>query len=137
MVGAVASVPGAVHQLANAALQALLWMTNPVPNYAVYVACLHTQVSMYHRNVARQQQQMATWLQKRKQENMARRAAGEEPLPEEDPQQFKPIPEPPALDQYLVTNQIASYCDLLGATAEKCMSKMYLVQGLQRAAAQH
>jgi len=92
---------------------------------------------MYHRNVARQQQQMATWLQKRKQENMARRAAGEEPLPEEDPQQFKPIPEPPALDQYLVTNQIASYCDLLGATAEKGMSKMYLVQGLQRAAAQH
>jgi hypothetical protein len=93
----------------------------------------HLQVSMYHRNVARQQQQMAAWLQKRKQENMARRAAGEEPLPEEDPAMFKPIPEPPALDQYLITNQIASYCDLLGATAEKGVSKMYLVQGLQNA----
>lgn len=88
---------------------------------------------MYHRNVARQQQQMAAWLQKRKQENMARRAAGEEPLPEEDPAMFKPIPEPPALDQYLITNQIASYCDLLGATAEKGVSKMYLMQGLQNA----
>jgi translation initiation factor 3 subunit H len=95
------------------------------------------KVSMYHRNVARQQQQMAAWLQKRKQENMARRAAGEEPLPEEDPQMFKPIPEPPALDQYLITNQIATYCDLLGATAEQGMSKLYLVQGLQRAATQH
>lgn len=88
---------------------------------------------MYHRNVARQQQQMAAWLQKRKQENAARRAAGDEPLPEEDPVMFKPIPEPAALDQYLVTNQIASYCDLLGAATEKGMAKLYLVQGLQKA----
>lgn len=90
---------------------------------------------MYHRNVARQQQQMAAWLQKRKQENMARRAAGEEPLPEEDAQMFKPIPEPPALDQYLITNQIATYCDLLGSTSEKGMCKLYAMQALQRAAA--
>jgi translation initiation factor 3 subunit H len=89
---------------------------------------------MYHRNVARQQQQMAAWLQKRKQENIARRAAGEEPLPEEDPALFKPIPEPSALDQYLVTNQIASYCDMLGGASEKGMAKMYLVQALQKAA---
>lgn len=89
---------------------------------------------MYHRNSARQQQQMAAWLQKRKQENKARRAAGEEALPEEDPAVFKPIPEPAALDQYLVTNQIASYCDMLGAAAEKGMAKLYLVQGLQKAA---
>lgn len=98
---------------------------------------IRVQVSMYHRNMARQQQQMAAWLQKRKQENMARRAAGEEPLPEEDPQMFKPIPEPPALDQYLITNQIASHCDLLGSTSEKVMAKLYLMQGMQRAAAQH
>eukprot|EP00879_Flechtneria_rotunda_P006685 GHRR01007025.1.p1 GENE.GHRR01007025.1~~GHRR01007025.1.p1 ORF type:complete len:333 (+),score=130.07 GHRR01007025.1:296-1294(+) len=95
------------------------------------------KVSMYHRNIARQQQQMAAWLQKRKQENIARRAAGEEALPEEDPNLFKPIPEPSALDQYLVANQIAAYCDTLGAAAEKGMSKLYLVQGLQKAAVQH
>lgn len=95
------------------------------------------KVSMYHRNVARQQQQMAAWLQKRKQENVARRAAGEEALPEEDPVLFKPIPEPSALDQVLVTNQIAAYCDALGAAAEKGMAKLYLVQGLQKAAASH
>lgn len=89
---------------------------------------------MYHRNLARQQQQMAAWLQKRKQENAARRAAGEEPLPEEDHVQFKPLPEPSALDTYLVTSQIASYCDLLGAASEKGMAKLFLVQDMQKAA---
>jgi translation initiation factor 3 subunit H len=89
---------------------------------------------MYHRSVARQQQQMAAWLQKRKQENMARRAAGEEPLPEEDPAMFKPIPEPSALDSYLLTNQIASHCELLGGAAEAGMAKLYVMQGLQNAA---
>jgi len=44
---------------------------------------------------------------------MARKAAGEEPLPEEDPSNpiFKPIPEPSRLEGYLVTNQISSYCN--------------------------
>ncbi len=91
------------------------------------------QVSLYHRNVARQQQQMAAWMQKRRQENAARRAAGEEALPEEDQAQFKPLPEPSALDAYLVTSQVANYCDLLGGAAEKAMAKLFLVQGLQRA----
>ncbi|MFW8092173.1 hypothetical protein, partial [Klebsiella pneumoniae] len=39
----------------------------------------------YNRNLSRQQSQQQAWLQKRRQENMARKAAGEEPLPEEDP----------------------------------------------------
>ena len=64
------------------------------------------QVSFYHRNVARQQQQMQQWLQKRRQENATRRLAGEEPLPEEDPALFKPIPEPSPLDVYLINNQV-------------------------------
>jgi translation initiation factor 3 subunit H len=34
------------------------------------------KVSTYHRNVARQAQQQAAWLQKRKAENLARRTAG-------------------------------------------------------------
>lgn len=44
-------------------------------------------------------------------ENMARKAAGEELLPEEDPLNpiFKPIPEPSRLDSFLITNQIANY----------------------------
>jgi len=45
-------------------------------------------------------------------ENMARKAAGEEPRPEEDPSNpiFKPLPEPSRLDSYLITNQVANYC---------------------------
>ncbi|KAE8658416.1 Eukaryotic translation initiation factor 3 subunit H [Hibiscus syriacus] len=48
-----------------------------------------------------------------KSENMARKAAGEEPLPEEDPTNpiFKPIPEPSRLESFLITNQIANYCN--------------------------
>lgn len=44
---------------------------------------------------------------------MARKAAGEEPLAEEDPTNsiFKPIPEPSRVDSYLITNQISNYCN--------------------------
>ena len=49
---------------------------------------------------------MQQWLQKRRQENATRRLAGEEPLPEEDPALFKPIPEPSPLDVYLINNQV-------------------------------
>lgn len=44
---------------------------------------------------------------------MARKAAGEEPLPEEDPSNpiFKPLPEPSRLDSYLITNQVSNYCN--------------------------
>eukprot|EP00958_Prasinococcus_capsulatus_P002684 scaffold232_cov374-Prasinococcus_capsulatus_cf.AAC.4 len=54
----------------------------------------------YQRNLLRQQQQQQQWLQKRRQENAQRRANGEAPLPEEDPNNpiFKAIPEPSKLD---------------------------------------
>lgn len=46
-------------------------------------------------------------------ENMARKTAGEEPLPEEDPLNpvFKPLPEPSRLESFLITNQISNYCN--------------------------
>ncbi|CAL5407031.1 unnamed protein product [Camellia sinensis] len=67
----------------------------------------------YYRNLSRQQSQQQAWLQKRRTENMARKAAGEELLPEEDPSNpiFKPIPEPSRLDSFLITNQISNYCN--------------------------
>ncbi len=48
----------------------------------------------------------------RRAENAARRLSGEEPLPEEDPNNpiFKPLLEPSRLDSYLITNQVANYC---------------------------
>lgn len=50
---------------------------------------------------------------------MSRKAAGEEPLPEEDPSNpiFKPLPEPSRLEGYLVTNQISSYCNHINGYA--------------------
>ena len=44
---------------------------------------------------------------------MSRKAAGEEPLPEEDPANplFKPLPEPSRLESFLITNQISNHCN--------------------------
>ncbi|GAB2267051.1 Eukaryotic translation initiation factor 3 subunit H [Dionaea muscipula] len=72
------------------------------------------QKFQYHyRNLSRQQTQQQAWLQKRRQENLARIAAGEDPLPEEDPSNpvFKPLVEPSRLDSFLLTNQISNYCN--------------------------
>ncbi|CAN6901702.1 unnamed protein product, partial [Brassica oleracea] len=66
----------------------------------------------YYLNLSRQQAQQQAWLQKRRTENMARKSAGEEPLPEEDPSNpiFKPIPEPSRLESFLITNQVSNFC---------------------------
>uniref|UniRef100_A0A7S0X132 Eukaryotic translation initiation factor 3 subunit H n=1 Tax=Chlamydomonas leiostraca TaxID=1034604 RepID=A0A7S0X132_9CHLO len=91
------------------------------------------KVTMYHKNVARQAQQQAAWLAKRRQENQARRAAGEELLPEEDPTLFKPMPEPSLLDTYLITSQISTYADQLNLAATQTLEKLYVVESLQKA----
>mmetsp|Transcript_14500 Transcript_14500/g.31531 ORF Transcript_14500/g.31531 Transcript_14500/m.31531 type:complete len:326 (+) Transcript_14500:145-1122(+) len=90
------------------------------------------KVTTYHKNVARQAQAMASWLQKRRQENQARRAAGEEPLPEEDPNLFKPLPEPSLLDSYLISNQLSTYCDQLNMASVQALQKLYVFEALQK-----
>ncbi len=89
------------------------------------------KVTNHHKNVARQAQAMASWLQKRRQENQARRAAGEELLPEEDPQQFKPTPELSLLDNYLITNQLSTYCDQLNLASTQALQKLYVFEAFQ------
>ncbi|XP_059287241.1 eukaryotic translation initiation factor 3 subunit H-like [Lycium ferocissimum] len=86
----------------------------------------------YYRNLSRQQAQQQAWLQKRRAENMARKAAGEELLPEEDPSNpaFKPIPEPSRLDSFLITNQIANYCNQINGVAGQSFSRLYLMKAL-------
>uniref|UniRef100_A0A803LTE2 MPN domain-containing protein n=1 Tax=Chenopodium quinoa TaxID=63459 RepID=A0A803LTE2_CHEQI len=86
----------------------------------------------YYRNLSRQQAQQQAWLQKRRAENMARKASGEEPLPEEDPSNpiFKPIPEPSRLDSFLITNQIGNYCNQINGVAGQNFSRLYLTKAL-------
>ncbi|PRQ38130.1 putative JAB1/MPN/MOV34 metalloenzyme domain, eukaryotic translation initiation factor 3 subunit H [Rosa chinensis] len=86
----------------------------------------------YYRNVSRQQAQQQAWLQKRRTENMGRKAAGEELLPEEDPSNpiFKPLPEPSRLDSFLITNQISNYCNQINGVAGQSFSRLYLTKAL-------
>uniref|UniRef100_A0A1D1XP85 Eukaryotic translation initiation factor 3 subunit H n=1 Tax=Anthurium amnicola TaxID=1678845 RepID=A0A1D1XP85_9ARAE len=86
----------------------------------------------YYRNLSRQQAQQQAWLQKRRADNMTRKAQGEEPLPEEDPSLpfFKPLPEPSRLDSFLITNQISNYCNQINGVVGQSLSRLYLVKAL-------
>nr|CBX25072.2 eukaryotic initiation factor [Polytomella sp. Pringsheim 198.80] len=84
------------------------------------------RVTQHHSNVARQAQQQAVWLQKRRAENVARRQAGEEPLPEEEPTLFKPIVEPSQLDNFLVCHQLNTYCEHINVAAKQAMDRLLI-----------
>ncbi|KAJ4830328.1 Eukaryotic translation initiation factor 3 subunit H [Turnera subulata] len=90
------------------------------------------RLQYHYRNLSRQQAQQQAWLQKRRAENIARKNAGEEPLPEEDPSNpiFKPLLEPSRLDSFLITNQIANYCNQINAVAGQSFSRLYLTKAL-------
>lgn len=60
------------------------------------------------------------------------RAAGEEPLPE-DASQFKQQPDLSQLDNYLIANQIESYCDQVDAFSSLALQKLNVMQALQHA----
>ncbi|TYH55520.1 hypothetical protein ES332_D09G240700v1 [Gossypium tomentosum] len=86
----------------------------------------------YYRSLSRQQAQQQAWLQKRRADNMQRKAAGEDPLPEEDPSNpiFKPIPEPSRLESFLITNQIANYCNQINGVSGQSFNRLYLMKSL-------
>ncbi|XP_057543458.1 eukaryotic translation initiation factor 3 subunit H isoform X2 [Amaranthus tricolor] len=90
------------------------------------------ELQFHYRILARQQAQQQAWLQKRRAENMARKAAGEEPLPEEDPSNpiFKQNPEPSRLNSFLITNQIANHCNQINGAVGQNFSRLYLTKAL-------
>lgn len=60
--------------------------------------------------------------------------AGDEPLTEEPPEgMFKPVPEPNQLDNMLLSNQMASYCQHINSATQQALSKLKLADGLQAA----
>ena len=96
---------------------------------------VESQKTAYHvRAVARQQQQQAAWVQKRRAENAARKAAGQEALPEEEPGNpiFKTLPEPSKLDTFLIINQVSNYCAQAEEHAQAGVSKLFMAQSLMQ-----
>lgn len=90
------------------------------------------KASGHARAVVRQQQQQAQWVQKRRSENAARRAAGQEVLPEEEPGNplFRPLPEPSRLDGCLILNQVNQYAGQVDAFAARALTKLRTLQAL-------
>ncbi|KAJ4711283.1 Eukaryotic translation initiation factor 3 subunit H [Melia azedarach] len=85
----------------------------------------------YCKSLARQQAEQQEWVQKIRDENKARKAAGQEPLPEEDPSDpiFQTIPEPSQLETFLITNRIDNYCNQIkGVTAENLIGRLNLMK---------
>mmetsp|Transcript_38130 Transcript_38130/g.61066 ORF Transcript_38130/g.61066 Transcript_38130/m.61066 type:complete len:359 (+) Transcript_38130:78-1154(+) len=98
------------------------------------LAAEQQKVAFYQRNLSRQQLQQAQWAQKRKQENLARRAAGQELLPEEEDANnpaFKTLTEPSRLEGFLITNQVNQYCNQIQDFSQQSLQKLYLVSGAQ------
>ena len=91
----------------------------------------------YERAVARQAAAQSQYLARKKAEAVARRARGEEPLPEEDLSTnslFKPITKPSRLDALLITNQMSAYCQQINQFSGQNFAKLFLLQSLNAGA---
>lgn len=88
----------------------------------------------YQQLVSRQQQDKHRYLQKRAQENAARAAKGEPPLPEEDINKiFRPHPVPPRLNPLIIGGQINTYSQHINQFCSQSLAKLYITQALQNA----
>jgi len=99
----------------------------------------HTQeqfkLHQYQRTVTRQKQQQQAYLQKIKDEQESRVAAGLPPLPEEDLSKnplFKPINKPGRLDNHLIANKIDLYCQQIISASTIGLNQLYIVDALHK-----
>jgi len=85
----------------------------------------------------RQQQSKQQHIHKRTQENSARAAKGEPPLPEEDLSKlFKPLQAPQRLDSMLIAGQIDNYCTQIVEFTSQSFGKLFMADSLQSVNAQ-
>jgi len=87
------------------------------------------QVSQYHRMSARHELQHQQWLQKRRQENSARRSAGEDPLTEEDPN-YAPLTEPSRMESFLISNQTTNFTEKVAISGGQTLQKLSIMESL-------
>jgi hypothetical protein len=66
------------------------------------------------------------------QENQTRKQNGEEPLPEEDHVQFKPMEPPSLVSSYLLQQQLAATCETSNLAATELMHKLNLADCLRQ-----
>lgn len=93
------------------------------------LAAEHGKLQYHQRQAQRHNAQHSAWLSKRKAENAARKAAGEELLPETDPS-FKPLPEPTRLESLLIENHVDEFCTQLNRFSSQSLSKLFLFESL-------
>lgn len=88
----------------------------------------------YERDLVRQKQNRSNWLQERRLENAKRKEAGEELLPEEEPNNplFKPVLEPSRLQSLLMSKQITTYCKQVNFFSGNSFSKLFLAGSLHK-----
>ncbi|XP_015120482.1 eukaryotic translation initiation factor 3 subunit H [Diachasma alloeum] len=86
----------------------------------------------YQHLVIRQQQDKNRLLQKRAQENAARAAKDEPPLPDDDINKLlRPLPVPPRLNPMIVAGQISTYSQHISQFCAQSLAKLYITQSLQ------
>lgn len=90
-----------------------------------------------HQNVVlKQYQEKTRWVQKRQQENQARAARGEDPLPDEDINKvFKPLPAPSRLNPLILSGTIANTSEEVSEFCSQSMAKLFITEPLQEAKA--
>ncbi|XP_071494866.1 eukaryotic translation initiation factor 3 subunit H-B-like [Diadema antillarum] len=86
----------------------------------------------YQRALGKTQQNKQAHIHKRQQENAAREARGEAPLPDEDLNKlFKPPTMPSRLDTMLLAGQMKNYCTEVKHLASQSFGKLFMADGLQ------
>lgn len=94
------------------------------------------KLANHHADLRKVHQKMMQWKLARRNENQARRIAGEEPLSEEPPEnEFPKPPEPSQLDNLLLANQIYSYATQMRAVGAQSIEKLVLLERLQSSSA--
>ncbi|XP_055709380.1 eukaryotic translation initiation factor 3 subunit H [Phlebotomus papatasi] len=93
-----------------------------------------TKFNKHLQQVNRQDQERHRVLTKHAQENAARIAKGEPPLPEEDiNKMFRPITVPSRLNPMIVSGQINTYAQHISQFCSQSLAKLYMTQALQGA----
>ena len=85
------------------------------------------KLTQYHMDVRKLHQKVMQWRLARRQENQQRRINGEEPLPEDPPEnEFRAVQEPSQLDSLLLMNQLEAFSKVMGNVGAYNLEKLVL-----------